>query len=157
MFKDCRGLTLTAVSEQAAIAFDHAIDGYLAYRVDMMSRMEALLAADPDFGLAHCLKGYLFLMGFRADTLGAARAALVDARRCVGTARELAHAQALSHWIDGDPDRAVAVWNHILNEHPHDILAFRLAHFVNFWSGRPDAMLVSILSVERHWSEALPG
>jgi hypothetical protein len=157
MFKDCRGLTLTTVSEQAAIAFDHAIDGYLAYRVDMMSRMEALLAADPDFGLAHCLKGYLFLMGFRADTLGAARAALVDARRCVGTARELAHAQALSHWIDGDPDRAVAVWNHILNEHPHDILAFRLAHFVNFWSGRPDAMLVSILSVERHWSEALPG
>ena len=58
---------------------------------------------------------------------------------------------------DGDPQRAVAVWDHILHDHPHDILAFRLAHFVNFWSGRPEAMLASVLSVERHWSDALPG
>jgi hypothetical protein len=157
MFRDCRGLTVTTASEQGAAAFDHAIDGYLGYRVDMMSRMEALLAADPHFGLAHCLKGYLFLMGFRADTLGAARAALADARRTQGSAREMAHTQALSHWVDGDPDRAVVVWDHILHDHPHDVLAFRLAHFVNFWSGRPEAMLASVRSVERHWSEALPG
>jgi tetratricopeptide (TPR) repeat protein len=157
MFKDCRGLPLTTVSQQAAVAFDHAVDGYLAYRADMGVRMEALLAADPDFGLAHCLNGYLFLMGFRADMVVAARGALGEARRCGGTAREAAHAQALAHWIDGDPDRAVAVWDHILHDHPHDILAFRLAHFVNFWSGRPEEMLASVLSVERHWSDAVPG
>jgi hypothetical protein len=29
--------------------------------------MQALLAVDPDFGLAHCLKGYPFIMGYRAD------------------------------------------------------------------------------------------
>lgn len=157
MFKDCRGLALTTVSEQAVAAFDHAIDGYLGYRADMAARMEALLACDPHFGLAHCLKGYLTLMSFRADTVGAARAALNDARRCPCTAREQAHAAALAHWIDGDPDRAVAVWDHIVAEHPHDILAFKMAHFVNFWSGRPEAMLSSVLSVERHWSAALPG
>jgi hypothetical protein len=66
MHRDCRGLALTTVSEQAAAAFDHAIDGYLGYRADMVRRMEALAAADPDFGLAHCLKGYLLLMSFRA-------------------------------------------------------------------------------------------
>jgi tetratricopeptide (TPR) repeat protein len=157
MFKDCRGLPLTTPSDRAAAAFDRAIDGYLGYRADMAARMDVLLAEDPDFGLAHCLKGYLFLMGFRADTLDAARMALADAGRCSGTAREKAHAAALAHWIDGDPDRAVAVWNHILHDHPHDILAFRLAHFVNFWSGRPEAMVASVLSVERHWSDALPG
>jgi tetratricopeptide (TPR) repeat protein len=157
MFKDCRGLTITTASEPAAAAFDYAIDGYLGYRVDMMPRMEALLAVDPHFGLAHCLKGYLLLMGFRADMLGAARAALADATRAPGTAREMAHTRALSHWIDGDPDRAVAVWDHILHNHPHDVLAFRLAHFVNFWSGRSEAMLASVRSVECHWSEALPG
>jgi hypothetical protein len=157
MFQDCRGLPLTTVSAQAATAFDHAIDGYLGYRADMAVRMEALLAADPDFGLAHCLKGYLFLMGFRANTVRMARLALADARRCAGTDRENAHAEALAHWADGDPDRAVAVWDHILHDHPHDILAFRLAHFVNFWSGRIDAMLASVLSVEPHWSESLPG
>ena len=157
MFQDCRGLPLTTASQRAATAFDHAIDGYLGYRADLAERMAAVVAADPDFGLAHCLMGYLFLMGFRADTLGAARTALAAARRCGGTARENAHAQALAHWIDGDPERAVAVWDEILHQHPHDILAFRLAHFVNFWSGRPDAMLASVLSVERHWSDAVPG
>ena len=157
MFKDCRGLPLTTVSPQAAAAFDHAIDGFLGYRADMTQRMQAALAADPDFALAQCLLGYLFLMGFRADTLGPARTALAAARRRRGTAREDAHAQALAHWIDGDPDRAVAVWDRILHDHPHDILAFKLAHFVNFWSGRPAAMLASVLSVERHWSDALPG
>ena len=157
MFKDCRGLVLTTVSAHAAAAFDRAIDGYLGYRADMAARMEALLAADPDFGMAHCLKGYLFLMGFRADLLGAARAALAEARRCGGTGRETAHAEALAHWIEGDPERAVAVWDHILANHPHDILAFRLAHFVNFWCGRPEAMLASVLSVEKHWSDGLPG
>ncbi len=157
MLQDRRGLALTTVSAQAAAAFDHAVDGYLGYRADMPARMEALLAADPDCGLAHCLKGYLFLMGFRSDALAAARAALAEARRCGGTARETAHAAALAHWAGGEPDRAVAVWDQILRDHPHDLLAFRLAHFLNFWSGRADAMLASVLSVERHWSDALPG
>lgn len=157
MLQDCRGLALTTVSEQAAAAFDHAVDGYLGYRADMAARMEALLAADPDFGLAHCLKGYLALMGYRADTVPVARTALAAARHCAGTPREKAHAEALSHWADGDADRAVAVWDQILRDHPHDVLAFRLAHFVNFWSGRVDAMLVSVLAVEPHWSVALPG
>ena len=88
MFKDCRGLPLTTASEKAAAAFDHAIDGYLAYRVDLPDRMEALLAADPGCGLAYCVKGYLLLMSFRADLLGAARAALAEARRCPGKRRE---------------------------------------------------------------------
>jgi tetratricopeptide (TPR) repeat protein len=157
MARDCRGLQLTTQSDTAAAAFDHAIDGYLAYRADMMARMEALLAADPDFGLAHCLKGYLFMMGYRADALGAASAALADARRCPGTAREIAHTEALAHWIEGDPNAAVAVWDQILADHPHDVLAFRLAHFANFWAGRPEAMLASVLAVERYWSDALPG
>lgn len=157
MFQDCRGLTLTTASAKAAAAFDHAVNGYLGYRADMVPRMQDLLAADPDFGLAHTLKGYLFLMGFRADLLGAARAALADARRCSATPREQAHAAALAHWIEGDPEAAIAVWDQILDDHPRDVLAFRLAHFVNFWCGRPEAMLASVLSVERHWTPDLPG
>ena len=157
MFKDCRGLPLTTASEQAAAAFDHAIDGYLGYRADMPDRMEALLAADPDFGLAHCLKGYLFLMGFRADLLGAARALW----RRHGVVPERRGRQPMPRrWPAGSMvtrKRAVAVWDQILQDHPHDILAFRLAHFLNFWSGRPDAMLASVLSVERHWSRGAAG
>lgn len=157
MFQDCRGLSLTTVSGHAVAAFDHAVEGYLGYRADLPARMLALLAIEPDFGLAHCLRGYLFMMGFRADALPAARAALADARRCHATRREAAHAAALQAWIAGDPDQAVAVWEQILLEHPHDILAFRLAHFLSFWSGRVDAMLASVRALDRHWSPDLPG
>ena len=62
MFYDCRGLALTTVSEQAVAAFDHAVNGYLAYRYNMSARLDAVLAADPDFGLAHSIKGYQYIM-----------------------------------------------------------------------------------------------
>ncbi len=159
MLKDCRGLPLTTDSPHVVEAFDHAIDGYLGYCADMAARLDALLALDPEFGMAHCLKGYLLMMAFRADLLPAARAASAAAWQGIaaGTAREHAHAGALDQWVAGAPEQAVAVWDQILESHPHDVLAFRLAHFVNFWLGRPDAMLASVLSVERAWSPALPG
>ncbi len=157
MFQDRRGLALTTESERAVVAFDHAVDGYLGYRADMKARMDALLAEDPSFGMAHCLQGYLFMMGFNAAYLEGARSALRNARRVVGSSREEAHKAALTVWIDGDPDQAADIWEEIVRQHPLDILAFRLAHFVNFWCGRVDAMLSSVLGVERHWSPGLPG
>ena len=69
MFRDCRGLTLTTVSATQPPPSTMRSMGYLRFQADMVIRMEAVFAADPDFGLAHTLKGYLFLMGFRADAL----------------------------------------------------------------------------------------
>jgi tetratricopeptide (TPR) repeat protein len=159
MHNDIRGLTVTAASADAVLAFDHAIDAYLSYRSDIMARMEALFAADPDCGMAHVLKGYLLLLGYKSQLVPAARAAAQTAGPLLhlATSREQAHLQALTAWAEGDPDKAVAVWEAILRDHPHDILAFRLHHFINFWFGRPDVMLATVLSVAKHWSDAMPG
>jgi len=159
MFRDAQDLPVTAASEAAVRAYDHAIDGYLRYRADGARRLAALLEAAPDFGLAHALKGYFIMLSYRRDALPAAQEAAATARRLTAgaTRREQAHAAALDAWLAGEPDRAADIWQHILDEHPHDILAFRLAHFVNFWLGRPETMLASVLGVERHWSDALPG
>jgi tetratricopeptide (TPR) repeat protein len=159
LYKDIRGLTVTAASEAAVRAFDHAVDGYLRYRADIPARMQALFTADPECAMAHCLKGYFAMLAFKQAAVPMAREALSDAWRFVVGAshREHAHVAALESWVDGEPDRAVEVWNQILADHPHDVLAFRLAHFVNFWLGRPEAMLASVLAVEKHWSEAQPG
>jgi hypothetical protein len=86
-----------------------------------------------------------------------AEAELAQARRCGGTAREQAHADALGYLIAGDTGRAARVWDAILSDHPLDMLAFRIAHFVNFWAGRPEAMKASVLAVESHWDEDTPG
>ncbi|MFO1024446.1 MAG: tetratricopeptide repeat protein [Acetobacteraceae bacterium] len=159
MLKDRLDLPLSTGSAGTVAAFDHAIDGYLGYRSDLMRRLEALLKQEPDFGMAHVFKGYMMMAGYRADLLPAARAAAETANRftLVATPREQAHAAALAHWVAGDAERAIAVWDQILDEHPHDILAFRLAHFINFWLGRPEAMLASVLQVERAWSPDQPG
>jgi hypothetical protein len=159
MFRDAHGLELTAASAAAARAFDHAVTGYLGYRANTPQRLAALFDADAALGLAHCLKGYFAMLSYKQAALSVAAEAAADARRLTGqaTPRERAHVAALQLWIDGEPDRAAAVWEQIVSEHPRDVLAFRLAHFVNFWLGRPDVMLASVLGVERHWSDELPG
>jgi hypothetical protein len=159
MLNDNRGLPVTAASAEAVRAFDHTIDAYLGYRTDVMPRLEALFAVDPECGMAHVLKGYLFMLGYKSQLVPMARAAAETASPLLSraTPRERAHLQALTHWTDGHADRASAVWEEILRDHPHDILAFRLHHFVNFWFGRPDVMLATVLNVEKHWSDALPG
>jgi tetratricopeptide (TPR) repeat protein len=154
MHKDARGLTITAASAEAVVAYDAVIDSYAAYAVDIPARMAALAALDPDCPMLHCLKGYFAMLGFKQALVPAARQAAVDTwlKVVAATPREHAHAAALDAWANGGPDRAIEIWNQILAAHPHDILAFRLAHFVNFWLGRPEAMLASVLSVEKHWS-----
>ena len=158
MYRDLHGLAVTAASDAAVRAFDHAMLGYFGYRADVAERLKAVLSEDPGFGLAHCLKGYLIMLGYNRAALTGAWAAAEDARRLTAqaTRREQVHVAALEAWVAGHPDRAVAIWDGILAEHPRDVLAFRLAHFVNFWRGRPDLMLASVLTVEPHWSETLP-
>ena len=142
MLQDARGLPVTAASAAAVQAFDHAVEGYLRYRADTPARMAAAFAADAEFGLAHCLKGYFAMLAYKQAALPIAQAAADDAERLTtqATPRERAHVAALRFWIGGEPDRAAAVWEDILRDHPRDIVAFRLHHFVNFWLGCPDAM-----------------
>jgi hypothetical protein len=66
------------------------------------------------------------------------------ALRGTATQREQAHVAALAAWINGEPDRASAIWQQILASHPRDALALRLAHFTDFWLGRPDRMLTAV-------------
>jgi len=159
MLQDANGLSVTAASADAVRAFDDVMMGYLGYRADTPQRLAALLEADPQCGLAHCLKGYFAMLSSKQPAVPMAEAAARDALRLTATAttRECAHVAALQAWTAGEPDRAAAIWEDILREHPRDILAFRLAHFINFWLGRPDAMLASVLGIERHWSDELPG
>jgi hypothetical protein len=159
MHQDALGLTLTTQSADAAHAFDHAVDGYLTYRADGMPRLGALLQADPEFGLAHVLKGYFAMLAYKQAALPMAQQAATDAAPylAAATPREQAHLAALQAWIGHDSEHAAAIWEQILRDHPRDIVAFRLAHFVNFWLGRPAAMLASVQAVLPHWSEDLPG
>lgn len=159
MHLDARGLPISIASAKAATAFDHLVTGYLTYRADTPARLSALLATDPDFVLAHCMQGYFAMLAFKQAVVPVAVQAARTAQSLAANAteRERSHIAALTAWAEGELDTALGLWESILRSHPHDVVAFRLAHFVNFWLGRPQDMVASVERVIPAWSEALPG
>ena len=159
MHLDARGLTVSTNSGKAAAAYDHLVAGYLTYRADTPGRLAVALEADPEFALLHCMQGYFAMLGFKQALVPlAAEAARTAQSLAAGvTPRERLHVAALTAWSGGDLDRAIAAWEEILRNDPHDAVAFRLAHFVNFWLGRPQDMVASVERVLPAWSEHIPG
>ncbi len=159
MRTDAQGLQLSTSNDAAAMEFDAAVGVYLNFRTGLPRVVETLLEADPDFALGHCLAGIGAMLAYDGRCVPAAAAALDRARaRAAGaTPREQAHVAALAAWVAGDMNRAVATWDEILTDHPRDILAFRLAHFANFWLGRPQDMAASVRRVRPHWDAGVPG
>ena len=135
-----------STSREGAAAFDRTLIGYLKYRADAGQRLADTLAADGEFALAHCLKGYFAMLSYKQANVEIAQNAAQNARHfgAKATPREQAHVAALDSWIAGDLDRTLGIWEQILADHPHDVLAFRLAHFNNFWLGRPTEMRASV-------------
>jgi tetratricopeptide (TPR) repeat protein len=158
MQHDIHGLPIST-SAGGAAAFDRTLIGYLKYRADAGQRLADTIAADGEFALAHCLKGYFAMLSYKQANVAIAKEAEQNARRLSlsATPREQAHVAALEAWIAGDLDRALGIWEQILAEHPLDVLAFRLAHFNNFWLGRPGDMRASVERVKPKWAGNLPG
>jgi tetratricopeptide (TPR) repeat protein len=146
MLTDAQGLPLSAPDAAAAAAFDHTVAGYLGYRMDVPSRLDALLAAAPDMAMAHVLKGYLTMLAFKQANIAPARAALALAQKNSQDVTELerAHMAALAAWIDGNVEQTLRIWEAILAQSPRDVLAFRLHHFTAFWMGQPARMARSV-------------
>src|ERR1700746_2871328 len=118
---DLHGLPITT-SPEAADAFDRTVLAYLKYRFDAPEHLKRTLAADPEFALAHCLKGYFAMLAYNQARVPAAPEAARAARAHGKTAtpRERAHIDALEAWIAGDLDLMLSVWEAILADHPTD-------------------------------------
>ncbi|MBI1779084.1 MAG: tetratricopeptide repeat protein [Proteobacteria bacterium] len=159
MQKDIRGLPISAAGNEAADAFDQAIENYVKYRADTGELAGKLIAADPNFALGHCLKGYLTMLTYKKAYLGGAEACLKAARAHAANAtpREKRHIDALAAWHSGAVEETLAIWEAILGEHPTDLLALRLAHFNYFWRGEAGRMRDSLLRTKGAWSPGMPG
>ncbi len=159
MITDERGLALTTESAEAARHFDTAVTHYVKYKWDTSTWTDKMLAADPGFLMGHCLKGYLTMTAFDQRRLGAVEKCLAAARRAEeeATSRERLHVTALAAWHRGALDEAFALWRAILEDHPKDMLAARLAHFNYFWSGEARAMREVVAEPLKAWSPATPG
>ena len=159
MFHDRRGLALTAPDQAATALYDETVEAYLCTSRDVAPLLERLGNECPDMIMAHCLRGYIMLLPSRMHLLPEAMACLARARTLqdVATGRERQHVDALAAWCDGDLDRCLAVFEDLLLDHPHDILAYRLAHYLHFFIGDLPAMLASSSRAMSYWNESVPG
>jgi tetratricopeptide (TPR) repeat protein len=157
MHRDCRNLFVTASSVDSIAMLDDAVNSYLGMRKDVGDRATALVAADPECPLGHCLVGYLNLHAGKRETLALARAALEHARSCASTPREGLHVGALDSWLNGNFVRALDHWEQILATEPRDVLALRLAQFITSYLGRTRALLETVARVLPAWEASVPG
>ena len=157
MPQDAQGNAATFASAEAASAFDHTVEGFLKYRFDTPLRLKAALKLDGEAPLLHALKGAFSMLAYNVGYLGAARAAVAAGRALRPNPREAMHLDAIEAWAEGGQDRALAVWERIVADHPRDILAFRLHHFAAFWMGRTPAMLRMVEGALPQWGAELPG
>ena len=159
MQRDCRGLELTASNAAATAAFDATVDGYLAFARDTGARLKATLDADRSMPLAQVLRGYFFLLMGKPALLAKAVEAAAAAKRGLehATGRERRHAAALDAWCRSDFQGALEALEAILIDHPRDVVALKVAHYLHFYSDGAQAMRDSVARTLYAWDEAVPG
>ena len=161
MHADCRGLAITAASAEAAQRYDRVIDGYLAFSRDTGAYLKEALTADPAMPLALCTRGYFFKLfctpAFEQRAVQSHKAADDAAAKTGATARERLHIAALGAWCAGEFERATAILQDILLDHPRDILAHKIAHFLYFYMGDAERMRDSAAGTLYAWDDTVPG
>jgi tetratricopeptide (TPR) repeat protein len=157
MPQDAQGNAATFASDAAAAAFDATVEAFLKYRLDTPLRLKEALKLDGEAPMLHAMKAGFALLAYNVAHVPAAKSAIATARGLKPNPREARHLDALEAWSGGAQDRAIAVWEDILAQHPRDILAFRFHHFSAFWMGRTEAMLGTVERSLPHWGEEIPG
>ena len=153
---DCRGLEITAASDEAVAGFDRTVGAYLSLRIDTGDHLKATLEADPSFVMANVLRGYFMLLFASRKLLGRALSSLEAAREGGRNRREELHIEALGAWASGDQKRALDIWDAILTEWPRDVLALKLSEYWNFYLGDCRGMREIQARVAPHWDESVP-
>ncbi len=158
---DRRGLAITVASATAARLFDVTVDSFLGHRADCGAKLAETLAADPEFLLALCLRGFAAKLLARRELDDDARQSLSTARASArargATSRELAYVAALQAWCDDDMRGAGELLSAVLSRDPLDALAIKLHHAVHFMIGDRRAMLGTLRRALEAWDENVAG
>jgi hypothetical protein len=152
------GLPLTTAAPQAAADYVRAVDLMLSANTGAEALLDAALAADPEFALAHIARARLLQVQARLPEAKAAAAAARGLRERV-SARERGHIDAIALAIDGAAAQAMARLEAHIAEYRRDALVLSLALGVFGllgFSGRADfheAQLALLQGLASQWGE----
>ena len=129
---------LATSGDDGAIAhYGAAVHAFLEYRLDAAAHLKAALAADPVLPMGLVMRGTMLMQLSTNAIAGKVDQAIAaaDAVSARMNPRERLHLEALRLWRQGRIAAARGIWAGIVADHPRDLLALRLHHFMSFWQG----------------------
>ncbi len=158
MATDKLGMTFTAALPETLAAFNGAMDDYMLFSGEPVGKLLTTAEIDPDFAMGYCLTGCLRLFGGVSAAHPRVnlelRAAL--ARRSRVTAREQAHIDAFQVAASGEMRMAGQMWDAILVDFPHDMMAAKCAHEAYYLVGETALMRDSVAAILPKWDASVP-
>ena len=157
--RDQRGLAISTINGRALVHYETAVHLLCGFSKDPLAEIEAALAKQPDFVMAHALRGALFL-------LSTDKAAEPELRRSVEAAealgakantRERLHVTAIRAWLDGEYQRASEIYGQIVIDYPRDLLALFVGHQIDALLGQTTQLRDRVARVLPAWDEHVPG
>ncbi|XP_064630822.1 uncharacterized protein LOC135489407 [Lineus longissimus] len=171
-WRDCKawvdaGLPLSTTSNEAAKMYDACLTQVTALFHDdsvggLDNSIKKMIEADPTFVMGHVMRLGLELSGggqaYHCDPKlkEDVQALLELAKKNNLTDREMQHAEAVKVWAKGNETQANNIWEDILLDHPHDVLAIMFSHGNYFFHGEHTAMRDSVGRVLPLWNESIP-
>jgi tetratricopeptide (TPR) repeat protein len=155
--RDLQGLPLSGASARSLDHYETALNSLRCFIGDPIAAANAAIEADPGFVMAHVFKGYVYGLSTEAAAMPIAKACAEAAAALPATAREQAHAAALSHLAEGRWHRAGQALEDIAIEFPQDALALQAGHQVDFFTGNARMLRDRIARALPAWDEGMPG
>lgn len=158
MLRDCRDLPVSGADRTALDGYERAATMFARYQTDPLAEIDPVIAAAPDFAMAHCFRAGLMLCSTERAAEPELRRSIeaVEALHPRTTERERGHAIAARAWLEGDFRRAGRLYGEVLARWPRDLLALQLAHQIDFFTGNATALAERPARCLDAWGDA-PG
>jgi hypothetical protein len=153
------GNALSNADAKTAQGFDRAALMLAAYQIDPVAVIDQVLQERPDFAMGHALRAGMLATATDKAFEPELRRSVEAGEALMGsvTARERAHIGAGRAWLDGDLERATAIWGRIAIDHPRDLPALQFAHLGDFFQGASQMLRDRIARARPSWTSDMPG
>jgi hypothetical protein len=148
-------------ADRAALeAYERAVQGLVVMVGDPLAEAQAAGAADPGFVFAPLLEAIFNLYPMTRAGQEAALSCLARAEAALRPdtpARVRGHLHAARAWASGHWADAVAAWEAVLLDHPHDLLAAKVSQDLYFFLGDAANLRDGPARLLPAWREEEPG
>jgi tetratricopeptide (TPR) repeat protein len=137
-----------------------ALELMLTSRGNPLKEVDRVLADNPQFIFAHCLRTAIIVRGDHnaaRSKLVASVAAIEAACADIDDNPARRYALAARAWLEGDRALTIERYGAILIDRPRDILALAVAHAIDFRLGQRRMLRDRVAQVMPEWNETLPG